>query len=718
MKFSDSVHGGSPVSVLGAKVGAWPERYRPGRFDDVAGQDVARDDLAGLVRAGTSASVLLSGSTGVGKTTLALIYAQAMLCLSPTPTGSPCGACSPCAEFQAGQPTSFLELGPARQNTRSMRGLAESARGQSWERDPVRVVHLSDADGLVGWRMLRDVLDLPAGATVIITADQTEAVPRAIRDRLRVIDLQAPTPRAIFDVLRRIASAEGITFEVEALWLIARSATNFREAIRYLERVATSSGLSTQSVLQRLGASATDWIAAYADAVGQGDLGRQVQALEGAGRDPGEVVTGLLNALAFLRLGAAEGDNGAGRMGAISEARRRKLHHHFHRAAQRLGVAVPDLWSIAASYWGGLPRLSSVAALRVATVGFQDPLRLLVAQSAQNGAGRPMATAGQVALSQDFEQRGPRVRRSADLTGQTAPDAFLSFEQVSELYEAATFALQAHWAPFNSRITLSWPDEAMWEPVAVARKIDRFSQGLQRAVERWGCADAGGGFSRLLLNRRDAAGRAMTVIVGHVPGRHREALRRWVGRQASKVEARPDLLPSPRSNLAESIATHWALMRDLWAGADPGLRVQNRFPLTDLLGVTAEERRPVGELFTGRRFSTSQNIGPDARRVLAAEGAPHWSAMADAAWRWIDTGWERREFIDRSSNGYMSMAEIPGGKRRSRKGDGSLARQNSENRMIKQEDSSYDRFPPWAVDLVLARSLEDEMAEINPLFPE
>lgn len=702
------------MSVLGAKVGAWPERYRPGRFDDVAGQDVARDDLAGLVRAGTSASVLLSGSTGVGKTTLALIYAQAMLCLSPTPTGSPCGACSPCAEFQSGQPTSFLELGPARQNTRSMRGLAESARGQSWERDPVRVVHLSDADGLVGWRMLRDVLDLPAGTTVIITADQTEAVPRAIRDRLRVIDLQAPTPRAIFDVLRRIASAEGITFEVEALWLIARSATNFREAIRDLERVASGGGLSTQSVLQRLGASATDWIAAYADAVGQGDLGRQVQALEGAGRDPGEVVTGLLNALAFLRLGAAEGDNGAGRMGAISEARRRKLHHHFHRAAQRLGVAVPDLWSIAASYWGGLPRLSSVAALRVATVGFQDQLRLLVAQSAQNGAGRPMATAP----PQDIERRGPRVRRSADPTGQTAPDAFLSFEQVSELYEAATFALQAYWAPFNCRITLSWPDEAMWEPVAVARKIDRFSQGLQRAVERWGCADAGGGFSRLLLNRRDAAGRAMTVIVGHVPGRHREALDGWVGRQASKVEARPDLLPSPRSNLAESIATHWALMRDLWAGADPGLRVQNRFPLMDLLGVNAEKRRPVGELFTGRRFSTSQNIGRDARRALAEAGAPHWSAMADEAWRWIDTGWERREFIDRSNSGYMSIAEIAGGKHLGRQGDDGLGGKNTAKMEINQKDRGNYRFPPWAADLVLARSLEDEMAEINPLFPE
>lgn len=697
----------------------WPDKFRPGRFEDVAGQHAATTALAGFVRAGASPSVLLSGPTGAGKTTLALIYAQAVLCASPTPVGSPCATCAACRDFQSGSGAGFVELGPSRQNTASLRSLVEGARGEAWERDQVRVVHLSDADGLVGWRMLRDLLEQPVTPTFIITADQVDAIPREIRDRVQELVLQPPATPAITMALQRVAAAEGLEFEGEALGLLARGAVNFRQAIRDLEQVAHGPGaISSRRVLKLLGSGPTQWIADYADAVGRGDRVGQIEAVEGSGLDPSDVVTGLLNALAFLRLDEADSARGLGRMGLISEARRRRLHAGFARAARDLGLQAPDLWTATASYWSRLPPLHGEAALRVAALGFQDHLRQFVERAAQSGFTAPPTSTGLATEEPLVRAPGPVVRRRGRSANQKPSNSFLTFNQVSDLYEAATFALQAYWAPFNCRITITWPEDAILRVGGVGRRIDRFAQDLQRIVERWGCADAGGVFSRLLLNRRDPSGAMVTTIIAHVPPRHRDALAKWLDRQAGKVAVHADLLPVRPRGVPESVATHWSLLRDLWGGTDPGLQVQNRVTLLDLLQVPPALRLPVGEPFTGRRFSISQNIGEKARKVFVADGLPYCSAMADGAWSWIDTGWERRHFESVGRGWAARVAEMKVQKRRYGSTLQVGATMTRTKYKEKQLDIGYPAEPPWLADLKDELPMADRLAELSPLFPD
>src|SRR5260370_32093350 len=73
-------------------------RHRPKRFEEVVGQDVPVDYLSGLILRGKACrNILLHGTIGSGKTTLARIYAKALNCERPSPTnGSPCLVCTSC----------------------------------------------------------------------------------------------------------------------------------------------------------------------------------------------------------------------------------------------------------------------------------------------------------------------------------------------------------------------------------------------------------------------------------------------------------------------------------------------------------------------------------------------------------------------------------------------------------------------------------------------
>jgi hypothetical protein len=76
------------------------ERHRPKGFDEVLGQKELVSTLAKRVTTKDhSRHIVLHGPEGSGKLTLARLYAQALQCVEPTPTGSPCQRCDPCLAF-------------------------------------------------------------------------------------------------------------------------------------------------------------------------------------------------------------------------------------------------------------------------------------------------------------------------------------------------------------------------------------------------------------------------------------------------------------------------------------------------------------------------------------------------------------------------------------------------------------------------------------------
>src|SRR5213592_1893902 len=85
------------------------DRHRPQRFDEVRGQESAVDYLSGLILRGQICrNILLYGSVGSGKTSLARIYAKALNCENPSSMdGSPCLSCGSCRSIEDG---AFTEL--------------------------------------------------------------------------------------------------------------------------------------------------------------------------------------------------------------------------------------------------------------------------------------------------------------------------------------------------------------------------------------------------------------------------------------------------------------------------------------------------------------------------------------------------------------------------------------------------------------------------------
>lgn len=104
-------------------------KWRPKRFEDVVGQDHVVQTLRNAIELQRLAhAYLFVGSRGIGKTSLARIFARALNCKKgPTPT--PCGECDSCREIATGNNLDVLEIDGASNNgVDQVRDLRETVR--------------------------------------------------------------------------------------------------------------------------------------------------------------------------------------------------------------------------------------------------------------------------------------------------------------------------------------------------------------------------------------------------------------------------------------------------------------------------------------------------------------------------------------------------------------------------------------------------------------
>ena len=107
---------------------ALARKWRPKNFAELVGQEhVVRAISNALTQNRLHHAYLLTGTRGVGKTTLARIIAKALNCETGV-TATPCGKCVACVEIDAGRFIDLIELDAA-SNTQvdNMRELLENA---------------------------------------------------------------------------------------------------------------------------------------------------------------------------------------------------------------------------------------------------------------------------------------------------------------------------------------------------------------------------------------------------------------------------------------------------------------------------------------------------------------------------------------------------------------------------------------------------------------
>ena len=265
-------------------------KYRPHCFEEVIGQSIPVRTLENAAKSGKVANAyLLSGTRGVGKTTLARIFARAIMCTSEEHGIDGCGECDSCRAFDSGNNPDFIEIDAASNNgvdnIRSLIGSLSLSPRMSRR----RVVLIDEAHNLTGGAataMLNALEEPPAHVTFILATTDPMKLLETIRSRCMWVKL-SPLPSPLISAhVTDIASREGITLTQKAADIVAD-----------VGRGGMRDALSTLGALIESGVRADDDDSTIDEKAARAFFGML----------PDEIVTGLVEAVASRDAGQVLG---------------------------------------------------------------------------------------------------------------------------------------------------------------------------------------------------------------------------------------------------------------------------------------------------------------------------------------------------------------------------------------------------------------------------
>ncbi|WP_165174536.1 DNA polymerase III subunit gamma/tau [Desulfovibrio sp. ZJ369] len=254
-------------------------RYRPQTFAQVAGQDMVK---AVLSRAAAedrpAAAYLLSGTRGVGKTTIARIFAKALNC-EHAPGPEPCNECAQCRKITQGGHVDVTEIDGASNNSvEDARSLRETI-GYAPMEGRYKIFIIDEAHMLTrnAFNALLKTLEEPPERVVFIFAT-TEAhkFPVTIVSRCQHFVFRHLSEEALLAHLTAVLQKEGIPFEESALRLIARRAAgSVRDGMSLLDQALALGGESLTAAMTRevLGLAGREVFSRLFDALLERDCG-------------------------------------------------------------------------------------------------------------------------------------------------------------------------------------------------------------------------------------------------------------------------------------------------------------------------------------------------------------------------------------------------------------------------------------------------------------
>jgi DNA polymerase-3 subunit gamma/tau len=252
-------------------------KWRPRDFETLVGQQhVVRALTHALATGRLHHAYLLTGTRGVGKTTIARILARAVNCDTGV-TARPCGQCSGCVGIDAGRFVDYIELDAAsNRGVDEMTQLLENAvYAPSAGRYKVYVideVHMLSTHAFNA--MLKTLEEPPPHVLFILATTDPKKVPVTVLSRCLQFNLKNMTPAAIASHLAGVLDAERIAYDAPALALIGRSAGgSMRDALSLLDQAIAYGGgsVAEAAVGEMLGSVDQGWIDAIFDALAGAD---------------------------------------------------------------------------------------------------------------------------------------------------------------------------------------------------------------------------------------------------------------------------------------------------------------------------------------------------------------------------------------------------------------------------------------------------------------
>ena len=370
---------------------------RPQRFAEVLGQAAPIRALGSAARERNLASAyIFSGTRGIGKTTIARIFAKTLNC-AEGPAEDCCDACEACIEIREGKSLDVLEMDAATHTgIDDIRELREGAQyPPSKERHRVFILDEAHQLSASAWNGLLKILEEPPPWCVFLfCTTEPHKIPATIESRSLHFAFRSPTPAQLRDHLATVAAGAEIEVEPAALDLLVKAADgSVRDGLSALDQARAVGGtpLSADAVREALGLVPGEAVEHYLRAVTGGDAAGAlagVADLEDEGQDLRAFTAEVLESVRRLALLCQVGPEAT-----PAPAWEKELAARLDPRPLLWAGRILDETETRLRQGGPARTLLDLATLRLVQVMDLEPLESLVARlDSGGGGGRPLAS--------------------------------------------------------------------------------------------------------------------------------------------------------------------------------------------------------------------------------------------------------------------------------------------------------------------------------------
>ncbi len=282
-------------------------KWRPQYFDEVVGQDHVTTTLKNAIRMNRVAhAYLFSGPRGVGKTSVARIFAKSLNCMSPQ-EGNPCSQCENCLDIAHGRSLDVIEIdGASNRRIDDVRELSENVRfapsRSSYKIYIIDEVHMLTKEAFNA--LLKTLEEPPDHAKFIFATTEPEKVIDTIVSRCQRFTFRRMDVPQTVSHLKKIIAAEHAVLPEDIVYDIARAADgSMRDAESLLDQVVSyyTADMGKEDLIALLGLIGFESVAVLIDRIMARDGNAALLTIDRMVAEGKDIYILLLNIIGYVR---------------------------------------------------------------------------------------------------------------------------------------------------------------------------------------------------------------------------------------------------------------------------------------------------------------------------------------------------------------------------------------------------------------------------------